>query len=251
MPDHSPEEVEVQELASAAAASTSTNPWGPVRNKLAEHAGVSAQDARAIGIQDSTVIDRAIGSPGMLKPLTVHGFVVKNPPLRQAADVSVVVEKVKQQIRIAPYISTAVVLPYTNSFYPSHVLSSAPDVGGVLAGRYPHANHDLSIEKETTDSTATVPKGPWRVLPAELIALDAGSVVASLDDPEDEARYLAPGDAVVLIDPGGSHQPIGVGRLHHIRPDAAGRLLLVFDRYSAVEISAVIAATAKDLNEEG
>lgn len=249
MSDHSHEEEEIQKLVSEAAESSSTNPWGPVNNKLAQHVG-GGKSARAIGIQDYTVVDRAIGSPGMLKPLDVHGFVVKDPPDRAAADVGTVVDKLKQQIRIAPYITTAVVFPYTNDFYPSDILSSAPDVGGTLAKLYPNARRDLTIKKEAGDTASTVPKGPWRVLAAELTASASGCVFASLDDPEDEARYLAPGDAIVLVDPDKSRHPIGVGRLHHIRPTHSGTLQLVFDRYAALQEAAATSDTIAHRVEE-
>jgi len=233
MAAHSTEESEIQELASHAAASSSTNPWGPTIHKLSEQVG--GLECRVIGIQDSTVIDRAIGSPGMLKPLAVHGFIVCEPkPQRKPAELADVVEKLKRQIRIAPYISTAVVLPFQNEYYPSHVLSSSPAVGGLLGSKYPNSVRELAIAKEAGDTESSGMKGPWRVVPAEVAVAASGQVIASLSDPEDEARFLAPGDAVLLADPSDSNRSIGLGRVHHVRPSTDGKLLIVFDRYVAV-----------------
>ena len=233
MAAHSSEESEIQELASHAATSSSTNPWGPTTHKLSEQVG--GLECRVIGIQDSTVIDCAIGSPGMLKPLAVHGFIVCEPkPKRKPAELTDVVEKLSRQIRIAPYISTAVVFPFQNGYFPSHVLSSSPAVGGLLGAKYPNAARELAIAKEVGDTESSGMKGPWRVVPAKVIVAETGQVIASLSDPEDEARFLAPGDAVLLTDPSDASRSIGLGRVHHVRPSTDGNLLVVFDRYAAV-----------------
>lgn len=234
MNDHTDKEAVVQALATTAAASSSTSPWGPLSHKLSEHAG--GRPARAIGIQDSTVIDRAIGSPGMLKPHAVHGFVVKLPekPDRKPAELPDVIDNLRQHIRIGPYISTAVILPYSSDYYPSHVLSIASEVGERIAECYPNAEHALDLVKESADTSATSPSGPWRVIPSSLTTGSDGSVVLELDDPERDARFLAPGDGIVIADPADADVNLGLGRLHHARPGDAGNLLLVLDRYAAL-----------------
>lgn len=244
MANYSTSEEEIRELAHQAASSSSTNPWGPLSHKLGEQ--LKGKSARAIGIQDSTVVDRAIGSPGMLKPLDVHGFVVKNPPERHPAELTTVIAKLEQHIITAPYISTAVVFPYTNDFYPSHILSSVTAIGASLAELYPNAQADLSLKKEAADATTVLPQGPWRVLASEITRTATGSVYASLNNPEGEGRYLTPGDAVVLVEPDGQQRTVGVGRLHHVRPTDSETLLLVFDRYMQTAMSGTDKITRSD-----
>jgi hypothetical protein len=237
MAGHTAEEAEIRHLAAEAAAAHSTNPWGPLGRKLGEHAG--RVSSRAIGIQDSTVIDRAIGSPGMLKPHKVHGFVVMDgrhgAEDRKPAEVDDVIRKLTQQIRIAPNISTAVVFAHTRDFFPSHVLSCDAQVGALLASAYPNAQQTLDLRKEAPDPSSTVPSGPWRVSPSSLTVADNGGIVAALDDPERDARYMAPGDAVVVVNPEDVEAVLGVGRLHHVRPGDGSELLLVFDRFKHTE----------------
>ena len=223
MTAHSPEEEELHRVSVEAASSASTNPWGPVGTVLAKHAGGTG---RAIGIQDSTVIDRAIGSPGMLKPLVVHGFIIKSKEGREPADLDTVVLKVRQQIETSPNISTAVIIPHTNHYYPSHVLSSDSFVGTKLTIVYPNATHSTDLQKRGVEQ----PRGPWRVLVTSTGVGPAGPGSVLVDDPEQELRFVHPGDAALLFRPGDS-VPFAVGRLHHVYPIEDGGIVLVFDRY--------------------
>lgn len=240
-------ELELQAQAKTAAESKSTNPWGPLGKLLAKHAGGTG---RAIGIQDSTVIDRAIGSPGMLKELDVHGFEVLRHASRKSADLEDVVDKVVGAIEAAPYISTAVVIPYTTDFLPSHVLSCDPETGGRLAELYPSATPVLGLTKRGGDTDLTHPAGPWIVTPVEHLVHPDGSRAFVMDDPDDETRFLTIGDAVIVREEqaGGVSRYIGVGRVHHVAPigDMADRrLALIVDRY------APLPPTGEEPNESG
>lgn len=247
MPEHSSAEQEIRAVVADAAASISRNPWGPVYRMLATHADVDSDDARALSISDSTVIDRAIGSPGMIKPLKVHGFIVKDvaqpDSSKHPADLEDVVTKVSLAIRSAPYISTAVIFSYTVDYYPSHVLSCDEVIGRRLADLYPHAEAELAIAKDAADAAATSPQGPWRVVPTEILGAASGAVTVTVDESEKEVRHLAPFDAIVLTDPSDSGKAIAVGRLNHIRPDADGTYRLIFDRFSYLGGAAEDAST--------
>ena len=223
MTNYSAEEEELHRVSAEAASSTSTNPWGPVGTVLARHAGGTG---RAIGIQDSTVIDRAIGSPGMLKPLAVHGFIVKSKEGREPADLDTVVLKVRQQIETSPNISTAVIIPYTNDYYPTHLLSSDATVGSKLSLAYPNARLSTGVQKRGVEQ----PRGPWRVIVTSRSIASSGHPSVLVDDHDQELRFVHPGDAILLFQPGDT-VPFALGRLHHVYPVDDGGIVLVFDRY--------------------
>ena len=237
MSEHTPEEEALREVASAAAASSSTNPWRPVREMLALHAETAK--THAIGIQDSTVIDRAIGSPKTMKPERVHSFVVRNPraPRRPAAR-ETIVARLENAIQQAPYITTAVVLPYWNDFYPSDILASSDtEMAQRLGAAYPHADMHDGIVKTVNAQLAQALRGPW-VLQSEDVAFgDDGSVTIGVDDPDGDLRSVYPGDAVAVIE-GSQPKPWGVGRVHHMRRgDGSGHILVVLDRFARVVAS--------------
>jgi hypothetical protein len=172
-----------------------TNPWGPVGLALAKAAGLEAKFARAIGMQDDTVIGRAITSPGMSRGhLRVHGFVA----LPETA-VDNAVERVTQEVQRLPYLRTAVVIPASNDYYPSHVISREPDIAKKLAAEYPNAGmrDDLQFQgvpEQTGPAGAESHGGPW-VIEAALPA-----TARTLAVPADAAfvRMLSPGDHVLL-----------------------------------------------------
>jgi hypothetical protein len=227
----SSKEAALQEVTREAAASKSTNPWRSVGETLRDHAATST--GRAIGIQDYTVINRAVGSPGMQHSYGVHGFVVKpgEPPTKPPADLEAVVKRVRDALQHEPYITTAVIIPYSNDYLPSHVLSCDAPEGQGLATAYPAAIHELDIVKGMVESEV-VQRGPWSVIVDELQVSDDGSVRARVSDPGDELRRVFVGDGLVLVHPGPAPEPFAVARLHHVAPSDDDSFLLVFDRYA-------------------
>lgn len=231
-----PEEDELQEAARTAANTKSTNPWGPVKSVLRSHA--DARTAGVIGIQDSTVIRRAIGSPNMKTTHPVHGFVIMLPEWRQPADLDEVVASVREAIEIEPWITTAILMPYTTDFRPSHVLSAGAPEGIALAALYPGAVADLAIVKRSTAQDVVMARGPWKVTPQSLERGDDGSTVLRIDDPDAGLRSLYPGDGLLIVEQGDEERPIAVGRLHHLRPSDGEAMLLVLDRFAELPAAA-------------
>lgn len=227
------QETELRDVATTAATTQSTNPWGPVGDVLREHAGTAT--ARAIGIQDYTVINRAVGSPGMQHPKGVHGFVVKpGAEGKQAADLNDVVTRVTEAIQHEPFISTAVIIPYTTGYFPSHVLSCDAPEGHTLAGVYPAAEHVLDLQKGLAQADV-VQRGPWSIVVAAMEHGEDGSIRARVDDPEGDLRKVFVGDGLLLVEAGPTSTAFGVGRLHHIEPGEDGDYILVLDRYGALD----------------
>lgn len=226
------QEAELQRVATTAATTQSTNPWGPVGDVLREHAG--AATARAIGIQDYTVINRAVGSPGMQHPKGVHGFVVK-PGVegKQPADLDDVVTRVTEAIQHEPFITTAVIIPHTTGYLPSHVLSCDAPEGHALAAAYPEAQHVLDLQKGLAQADV-VQRGPWSIVVAAMERGDDGSIRARVHDPDGDLRKVFVGDGLLLVEAGPASTPFGVGRLHHTEPGEDGDYVLVLDRYSGL-----------------
>jgi hypothetical protein len=194
MPTRSEAEGALRDATLAALNHGGTNPWGPVGLALAKAAGLEAKFARAIGMQDDTVIGRAITSPGMSRAhLRVHGFVLLPETTLENA-----VERVTQEIERLPYLRTAVLIPASNDYYPSHVISREPEIAKKLATEYPNTSlrEDLHFQgAEQTGSVITrAHSGPW-VIEAAL-----GATTRTLAVPADApfARMLSPGDRVLL-----------------------------------------------------
>lgn len=230
MPDRSQQEERLQEVAAEAAASSSTNPWGPLGRKLEEDAGTKA---RAIGIQDNTVIDRAIGSPGMRHALGVHGFVVKEPVEEHRR---VPLDKVLARLRVAiedePFIKTAVVMPHATDYYPSHILSCDPEVASRLGDAYPNADVEAGLSKQAAELAGEHP-GPWLLYcePQDVDISDTGVEVV-LEEDDHIARGLYSSDWVVVArQTDGDPHLLGVGRVHHVVREEPGRHRLIMDRY--------------------
>lgn len=221
-PHLSDAERELQMAAQQAAASTSTNPWKPVKTALSAHAKGSAH---SIGIQDSTVIDRAVGSPGAQKAYDAHSFVVLQPkPNRKSAPLHQVVDRVRRAITAEPYATTVVVIPHENDYAPSHLLSCDPQVGPRLAGLYPHAKHELDLRKND-GAQPPIAAGPWTISGSHLRRTATGGVVAIVD-PAIELRQVHAGDVFIITSSGGA--TTGLGVVDHVRRASTGHQAIVF-----------------------
>lgn len=204
-------EIGVQAAAKQALAHGGTNPWGRIREPLASAAGVPLANVRAIGMQDNSVITRAINSPGMTKAnIEVHGFVVQ-----QATDLEQALEGLRDHIRRWPNLRTAVVMPYQDDYRPTHVLTRDGVMGDRLRVAFPNAIVEDDIELEESPQPGdSAHEGPW------LVAVEADDVsrrspIIMLGEDEPNVRYLSCGDEVLLVDaPESSPRLVyGVGRV--------------------------------------
>jgi hypothetical protein len=194
-------------LAAACAAATgvgSTNPWGVLRGPLAVAAGVPSRAARAIGMQDDSVIDRAINSPGMVKPnIKVHGYCVY-----PATNYGTALAHVKQAVETQPNLHTAVLMDGNREYRPCDVVSRDPDVAAALEATLPHATLTM-VQRDVSASTGTAPTGPWSiVLDDERLDQRAASILIGLE--EANVRHISPGDRVLLVDADGAAHAAGV-----------------------------------------
>jgi hypothetical protein len=195
MPARSEAEGALRDATLAALNHGGQNPWGPVGRALARAAGLEAKFARAIGMQENSVIDRAITSMGMAKAhLRVHGFVAYPETAVENA-----VERLTQEIQRLPYLRTAVLIPASNNYYPSHVISREPAVAKQLAAEYPNASvrDDLQFQgvpEQPAGGGAEVHSGPWMIE----AALPATARTLAVPADARFARMLSPGDHVLL-----------------------------------------------------
>lgn len=199
MPDASESEAALQHAVNAAVHSGRRTPWGDLRAPLALAAGVTTPEVRCIGMQDDSVITRAINSPGMTgAQLRVHGFVVL-----PATNLDSAVEGLRHAIETQPHIATAVVFPAAAGYRPALVLSRDEEIATRLRETLPNAEivSDLVGRAAPDPSSPQTPTGPWLLrLSADVLASRPSAITVPIDDPN--LRSLACGDQVALATDG-------------------------------------------------
>jgi hypothetical protein len=168
----------------------------------------------------------------------VHGFVVKpGDAQKKPADLDAVVKRVRAAMENEPYITTAVVIPHSKNYLPSHVLSCGAQEGSALAAAYPNATHALDVVKGIAEGDVTH-IGPWSVVVDAVDRSSDGAVRARVDDPNGELRRVFVGDGIAFLDQEAAPSPFAVGRLHQIAPAGDGTYFLTLDRYAEIASAA-------------